>query len=958
MYAPLEKDRTVAGPAMIRAPHALVHRAGRWRGIALAVLALAAVAVRAQEATVRELREGAFKKFSEGRFDDAIPDFAQLIQILGDSKQSQVQMGMEIVFYDLALCHFLTGNFTEANKAFTAYIKKYPHGIHTHEAYVYIADALRFGSKYSDAIKAYFTALKRFSYAPDLRTDIYSSMARCYLALDDWPAARAPLRKAFACAPDSLRRNRAATLLATAYLKTLDMENIYRMVPFLLQRNSLASRSVAFNMAALEAGDSLFQDERYREAFWIHRLVYPHDEVQVRTESFLEYLQKMLAYEQRSVTDPRRLMRLQEWIGETEGELKALGEIENYDTDLFYRTARGYMEALRYREACELFLHLHEKGGQEMAEESMFYAFYCASRVLPWSRAYALGKQYMEDYPSGRWYDDLSLLMGQMYGKEQNWAEVIRHFTAVLQVRPNHTQAAECLFLMGYAHFMEEQFEQAVARLQELRQRFPQSELLDGATYWCAMASMFHGQYEPAARDFDVLLMEYPNCTYVTDAAFRRAVCNYALGQFRLADERLNAFLKAHPDGKLAAEAWMTRGDIAGAEARIDDAVQHYQRAMEMPPEHLNIEYYNHCAFQAGQILFDAKKFPAARGHYLRYIERNRPESNVPLAVYWVGRTLLELGEPEGAARYYKDAVLRYGADRKETGVDLILDEWVATTHRLRADQARSAWEGIARTVRESVRAGDQVAALRFTRLMMFQPEIVATERERLLSSLLQPENITNASPSVLESMLDGAAERGQTNLAVSVAQEIIRVFTETDYALNARLYLARVAIAAARDAPEALAKALRDEAIKHLDVVRNVFASSDEAAQALLLLGQLFLQNDKPGGAEPCFDAVLQVRGWSANWPEALYGRGLCAEARKEYLKATAYYERIYVMYTRYRPWVAKAYLRRAECLHRAYEDGKAIETLREMLANPDLTSFPESAAAQKLLTRLEKNG
>jgi tetratricopeptide (TPR) repeat protein len=237
----------------------------------------------------------------------------------------------------------------------------------------------------------------------------------------------------------------------------------------------------------------------------------------------------------------------------------------------------------------------------------------------------------------------------------------------------------------------------------------------------------------------------------------------------------------------------------------------------------------------------------------------------------------------------------------------------------------------------------------------MFKPDIVPSAKERLLSALLQPENITNASPAVLETMLDGASARGQTNLAINVASTIISDFTETDYALDARMYLAKVAIdnAHAASTPEN-ARPYFDEAIKQLTVVREVYATSGEAAQALLLLGKLYREQNKLTEADACYESVLGVRGWSPSWPEALFGRGLCAEARKDFIKATAYYERIYLMYSNYRNWTARAYLQRADALRRAYQDAKAVEVLNEMLKNEDLAKFPEYEQAKALLAKL----
>ena len=86
----------------------------------------------------------------------------------------------------------------------------------------------------------------------------------------------------------------------------------------------------------------------------------------------------------------------------------------------------------------------------------------------------------------------------------------------------------------------------------------------------------------------------------------------------------------------------------------------------------------------------------------------------------------------------------------------------------------------------------------------------------------------------------------------------------------------------------------------------------------------------------------VLAVKEWKALWPEALYGRGECARAKRDYAKAAVYFERIYVMYSGYPSWTAKAYLARAECLYRLREFTGAAEVLKELRNQPGLTNLP----------------
>ena len=89
-------------------------------------------------------------------------------------------------------------------------------------------------------------------------------MARCYLAEDNWKGAIPWLERVYRDAPDDLRASWAATLLTVAYLKERQLDKVYGLVPYLMDENSLAGCSVAFNLTALEAGDALFADESYR----------------------------------------------------------------------------------------------------------------------------------------------------------------------------------------------------------------------------------------------------------------------------------------------------------------------------------------------------------------------------------------------------------------------------------------------------------------------------------------------------------------------------------------------------------------------------------------------------------------------------------------------------------------------------------------------------------------------
>jgi TolA-binding protein len=440
----------------------------------------------------------------------------------------------------------------------------------------------------------------------------------------------------------------------------------------------------------------------------------------------------------------------------------------------------------------------------------------------------------------------------------------------------------------------------------------------------------------------------------VQDSAFRRAVCDYGMSDYDASDHRLAAFLAAHPKSALVSEAIMMRADIAGAMGRLDDAVRMYRQAMAFPD--INIEFYNHCAFQAGNILSDNEDYADVIALFRKYIEDNREGSNIPLAVYWIGVSLWNQGEQTGAMEYYRSAVEKYGTDPGAVGVDLILDEWVGRTKRATPEESKKAWAELADSLSKAMRSGDKTMELRLKRAMLFHPNLQPSERERIIDSLLVEANIAKACPAVLQTMLDYAKERNSTDFTVTVANHMIATFTETDYALDARMVLAELSLKQAKIAPEVEKRnECYAEAIKHLDVIRTVFAASSEAAQALMLLAQVYQDQGKYEKADECYKQVLGVKGWKNYWPEATYGRGESSFARKDYQTAGAYYEHIYVLYGHYKKWTAKAYLRRADCLRRLFQTEKAVEVIQEMLADKDLADMPEGAEAREMLARLK---
>lgn len=910
--------------------------------------------------SANEAKKMAQTALMKGDYSTAIQNLQLIIEYLGNSKKEGTQRSLEGVYFKIGLCHFLLGNFTESDKAFKLFLDKYPKSAFAAEAQIYIADGLRFRGKFKETYKIYERALKKyhFKYNNDMQADIYCSMIRCKIAKNKWADIVPLVKKVFKLAPDLERRNWAASMCTIAYLKDMELSKLYHLVPLLMKKDSFASRSVALNIALLEAGDDLFGEEMFREALWLYRLVYSKKELAVNMRSYLRRLKRESNRLKQRTGSLRALMRIQERIGETEAEIQALQGIQDYDKEMFVRMAKSYMEINRFREACTLYLYIHDNNSGELADESLFLAFRCALNLRPLSKAFSIGEQYMTEYPKGIYFDDLSLAIANVYALLQDWPKLTAHLKKTLKIKPDHADQAEIHFLIAYASFMMEDFKETVYWLTKLNKEHPDNPRLKDALYWLGMAKMFMKEYEGAAVDFDELLKKFYGSMYTEDARYRRAVCSYGLSEWADAQKRLETYVKAYPKGNLTGEAYMMLGDIyaqKGGHKNLLKAIHNFQKVADYK---INIELYNYSMFRCAKIMFEnqlkfdgkSKKwvidYNGVIEHFNRYLEADRPGSNIPQAIFYIGRSLWQLDKKSEAMDKYLAAIKKYGNDVKALGVDMILEEWISKANSLRDKSLKErTWKDLQYCIKQAKQQKNKVMELRLKRALCYRKDERDVVKQNIMKEIVKEENIPYAGPSTLELIMDEALKRGDKKLAMKAAETIVSTFTETDSALGARLFIAK----------EAAAKKDYKKALRHLGVIREVFATQEMAGEALAMIGEIYIDQKKFSEADECFKTITEVKSWKKLWPRALIGRGECAEGERDPRKASAYYERIYVMYGNYKKWVSIAYLKRAKCLKELREYQKAYETLKEMLGLEELSKYPEWKTAEREFRSLE---
>ncbi len=90
----------------------------------------------------------------------------------------------------------------------------------------------------------------------------------------------------------------------------------------------------------------------------------------------------------------------------------------------------------------------------------------------------------------------------------------------------------------------------------------------------------------------------------------------------------------------------------------------------------------------------------------------------------------------------------------------------------------------------------------------------------------------------------------------------------------------------------------------------------------------------------------------------EALYRIGDIYMQAKDYARAVPYFQRIYIMHSRWHDWTAKAYLSSGEAFEELQDAAAARKTYEEMTALEELQTMPETAKAKARLQALGAGG
>ena len=906
----------------------------------------------AERQTPAELLKDATLAMQEARLDDASALMYLYLDQVEESKAERVIQIAQDIRFKLATVLIQMERLDEAAFLLESYVSL-PFATQPRQALKMIATCFYEISDYNSTVSAVSNALAYTSIAPMDASDsekkigddeapftmeekgaLYLMQAEACMELEKWDGAVNAFEFVLEHAVDDQRKGYATMQLVNALIELRDFERITTWIPQLYRTD--ARYDIRVNLALLNAAAALYQAEEYASALPLYRMIIPKDELLSFQEEKLKALRieaglppelgaalttdEMMLFGVSNDSDVEMqvkdfssglLVEKPKALIEHEALLNALREMPPYEIDVDYRMADLYRSVERYWESVVFFERVFALAPESEIGKRATYEMVdvLLNELNEVDDAETRALAYIRSYPEGITPRQLAYMLNEYY-QDQADMESVKGLKPYLDTFERTNSAifvqydAELYFMQAVADLVLLNYDEAEAGFKFVLDTFPESHQTSNSLYWYAMARLFLQNYSDAVVDFEKYLQRYPTEAYADECEFQVGVCLFGLERYDEAVERFSRVIRIYKDSSVYPEACSMRGDIYGSRGLLDEAIADYKRAIDAAK---SVGQATYPTFQMAEVYEAEDRYDRIVNCVEFYLDRWGAEADIAKALFWIGKTKIQQKQMNEAIETYVDAIVTYGNDLQQEGVDLMVAELIKIS-KLYLDIDQQA--GLKRLLRKAISVAES--------------EVLSLRLRVALANL--------------------------EGKAIALGAQFIRElatfenYSESDF-LRAAFKLRTFGQISVADYEGALTTI--EEAQENYGVEYNMAWTQLAKAEALLELGRF----------DEAYEAnlgVLNVRAWrGAPMAQATYQLGLVEEARGEALKAFGFYQRTYFQYKGHAGgyWAAEAYLASARCLAVLGLENDRRNTFRAMLFDPFVNQLVQADSAREIL-------
>ncbi|MEI6891492.1 MAG: tetratricopeptide repeat protein [Pontiella sp.] len=979
----------------------LTKKAGRFnkvhRCVLVATLMGMATLARAQDApTAGEMLKDSMLAMEEKRYEDAIDSMYMYVSEVEESTAPRVVAIAQDIRFKLAKILILKDRYDEAAAVLQDYIDL-PLANKPREAMKMLATCYFDLEAFEECATTVTNALyynanpvllsERISknngdedysdetvepepeFTQDELTTLNMTLGESYFNIMKWEECIVPFSYVIEYTTNEQRKGYAIMQIINALIEIPAFDRIMEWVPQLIRTS--ARYDIRVNLALMNAAAALYDEGEYDSALPLYRMILPRDELIAYQENRMREMRIAFGLSPdegaQLTADEMLLFGSDDPVVDAEGTEdvviveekmpKAIVELENliislkalppYELNIQYRMADLYKTVERYWEALKFFDKVYLADPTTVVGEQCIYELVdmLLESLDEQGEAETRVHAHIGKYKEGVTSRQLAYLLTGYYQKSE-MMPVIKTLKPYIDefVRTNDVTIVkydtELYFMQAVADLVMQNYEESEKSFKYVLDEFPESHQEANCTYWYAMSQLFLQKYEEGFASFELYIKKFPQGQYTAECYFRGGICLFGQEKYEEAKERFSFVINSYPDSSVYPEACSMRGDIYGSEALLDKAIADYERAFNSSRTAAQATY---ATFQMAEVYEAEDKYDDIIRVVQRYENAWKDDADIAKALFWIGKTKIQQKLYDEAVETYIAAIVEYGGDLRQDGVDQMITELVKISSiYLSTEQQDKLLADL-----EAARDLADTDTLKL-RLRVLLAQLQDTEFELGQELIAKLESFDNASPPVLSIICDVSFELEDYSRSEELLRIFINKFEDSDF-MRAAYKLRGFGLYAEKDYEGALAT---------IDDAQALYGTEYDVAWAQLLKAQVMLDQGDIDDARDTNLSILTVPAWrGVAVAQATYQLGGVEETAGNLAKSFAFYQRTYFQYKGHAGgyWAAKAYLASARILEKMDRENDVRNTYRAMLFDPYVNTLPQASVASNYLGSAE---
>ena len=827
------------------------------------------------------------------RWDEALRAIDEVMPL-----EKEVDPGtLELIYFWRGVAHFYLDEYAPAREGLTEFAKKFPQS-----------------PKFTEAV-----LLQASSYVEE--ADWEGAVTFCKVAENNVKGTE---------------RSQLVIMHLYSLLESNQLDPAYDLVTAEFEHLDDMVQLAAFQSMTLRLSVLyMVEGKNYRAIGCIQRL-WPREEIEAKQQERLAGLKQRLAALETQRGDPFLQHKLRLLIGKIEREIKSFERNQNWNSSIGFRLAAVYLKMERYREAALILKDLVTKLPPDpVLEQAGNNMVRCWAQVGRWPEVVASADQFAAKFPKAETLPEVLFLKGQALEQDLREEDARQVLLKVRDDFPKSAIRPEADFHQAYCLVLSEEYPQAALEFDRIYKEKTSPEHAAMALYWKGNALSMGKQMKESKEALIQYLNEFPKGESVMDATYRVAYCVHSLGDYPASAKALAEFLKKYPNSPDRFEAQVLEGEAYLAMGKLDEGIK-ILRAMPKDDPAMFAEAW----FKIGKALKVNKRDEELREHMAQF-EKEMPDSNrLAEALSWQGATYRN--EPDKAREVYLAAVRRLGNDPSQTS----LTEIFRSLARLYRSDRDAYIEQLDQLRQEAVSSKKET--LQLYTLWAEADVLHKTEPDRARVSLLEAAKylkVQEDNPELMADIADAERASGKKEEASKLYRDLRKWNPRAMQRDRSFTGLAEMAEADGNT----------EEAMKWYSRLERELPGSPLLPATRLALGKLLSAQFKYKEASAKVEPILTQRGVSAQ----IKARAMLLVADNSMAmnkadEAIPYYEKIYLLYGRYAPEAAQAYIGHGKALEKQGKLVEAAGVYRDMLAREGLKDLPQAQEARDRMAKL----